>query len=116
MTRAIFSTAFLFFLFTSSFCLGDDPKPYIAPPFNYIPPNGVVPNDVAAIAIAEAILKPIYGEALIHKEEPFIATLEGDVWIVRGTLHSMGKYTLGGTAEIKISKSKGCVINITHTM
>jgi hypothetical protein len=108
-------------LFTASVllsfpCFAEASKPYVTPPYNYQPPNGVIPDQATAIVVAEAILKPIYGADKIKEEEPFAAVLKEDVWTVNGTFHSKGKYSVGGTAEIKISKSNGCVINISHGM
>lgn len=85
------------------------------PPFNYVPPNGVIPDEATAVQVAEAILKPIYGEKEIKTEEPFTATLGKDVWTVKG--HFSGdKDTLGGVAVIGLSKSKGTVLLISHGM
>jgi hypothetical protein len=99
-------------------CFADESKPHIDPPYNYEPPKGVILDEPTAIAVAEAILKPIYGADKIKQEEPFGAVLKEDVWTVTGDFHQTKTYPpkLGGVAEIKISKSKGCVINITHGM
>jgi hypothetical protein len=75
------------------------------------PKNGFVPNRKTAIAIAEAVLVPVYGEEKIKSEEPFSATLDGDTWWVRG---SLPKGFVGGVAEIEISKSKGCILQMVH--
>ena len=53
-----------------------------APPSNRI---GVVPNEDTAIRIAEAVLTPIYGSQHVKAERPYKATLNADVWEVRGT-------------------------------
>jgi hypothetical protein len=46
---------------------------------SYVSPDGFVPNAATAIAIAEAILIPIYGRAQIEAERPFSATLKDGV-------------------------------------
>ena len=82
-----------------------------ARPHSYTPPNGFVPDEKTAIRIAEAVLTPIYGERQIESERPFIATLRGDVWAVTGYLPPG---TLGGVAEIRISKKSGKILSVTH--
>jgi hypothetical protein len=79
--------------------------------FNYSPPGGVVPTKEVAIHVAKAILDSIYGEAQIKDEEPLTATLKDDTWTVEGNLP---QGMVGGVALIEISKSKGCVIRISH--
>jgi NTF2 fold immunity protein len=49
------------------------------------PKAGLVPDDVTAIKIAEAVWLPIYGAA-IYDKKPFTAKLKGNIWIVEGTL------------------------------
>ena len=75
------------------------------------PKSGFVPNAETAVKIAEAVLVPVYGEKKILSERPFNAKLEGDVWTVEGTLHCGAPHCVGGTAEVKISKSsdKSCI-------
>jgi hypothetical protein len=50
------------------------------------PEAGFVPDAATALKIAEAVLIPVYGEALTRSERPFKAVLEGDVWIITGTV------------------------------
>jgi hypothetical protein len=50
------------------------------------PRHAPVPDSVAAIARAEAVLIAVYGKKQIESERPFTAALNGDVWTVRGTL------------------------------
>ena len=80
-------------------------------PYNYIPPNGVIPDSKTAIRMAEAILEPIYGTDQIKKEQPLSAILKDNVWTITGTLP---KGELGGTAIVEISKSDGQVKRISH--
>jgi hypothetical protein len=75
------------------------------------PKEGFVPHSKTAIAIAEAVLAPIYGEERINTQRPFTAKLVRDVWIVEGTLPE-GKS--GGVALVRISKSDGRIISVTH--
>jgi len=82
----------------------------------YTPPNGFIPNAETAIAVARAVLIPIYGADTIRREEPLIAEQKADRWIVRGTL-SCGdglSACLGGTAEIEIAKNDGHIFRVTH--
>jgi hypothetical protein len=78
------------------------------------PKEGSVPNAETAVKVAEAALIPVYGEKKILSERPFKATLEGDVWTVAGTLHCGAPQCVGGTAEVKISKSSGRVLHMMH--
>lgn len=81
----------------------------------YCPAGGYVPDEATAIHVAEPILKSIYGNDLIDGERPFAAQLQGETWIVRGTLHCPdGAKCLGGVAEIWISKQTGQVLKVIH--
>ena len=77
----------------------------------YLPGGGYVPNKATAIRVAKAVLAPVYGEDKIESEEPFTATLKGDVWTVEGYL-PVGM--AGGVALVEISKSDGKILRITH--
>ena len=84
------------------------------------PKQGFVPDSATAVRVAEAVLIPVYGEKKIHSERPFIASLENEVWTVRGTLHCSGgkggtsTHCVGGTAEVQISKMDGHIIRVAH--
>ncbi len=83
---------------------------------SYQPKNGFVPNAETAVRVAEAVLIPVYGEKQILSERPFKATLKRDVWRVDGTLHCGGPDVecAGGTAEVRISKSSGQILQMAH--
>src|SRR5262245_29702002 len=66
-----------------------------------VPIVEIVPDEVTAIRIAEAILVPIYGERILAKQRPLIANLVGDVWKVSGT---MDRYKFGARIYVEISK------------
>jgi NTF2 fold immunity protein len=85
-----------------------------APSFQ--PKDGFVPDTGTAVKIAEAVLIPVYGEKKILSERPFNATLQGDVWTVAGTVHCdpPGARCVGGSAEVKISKSSGQILQMGH--
>lgn len=80
-------------------------------PHNYKPAAGYVPNAATAIRIAVAVWVPIYGEKQIASEAPFRAVLNGNVWVVEGTLT---KDSLGGLAVAEISKIDATVLRISH--
>lgn len=88
---------------------------------NSKPPKGPVLDSETAIKIAEAALIPVYGQKQIKSERPFVAELKNDVWTVWGTLHcsdGMGGTTthcVGGVAKVKISKTNGKVLSMSHT-
>jgi len=79
---------------------------------SFKPKNGFIPDEKTAVRVGEAVLETIYGEKQIASERPFSAKLKNGVWTVTGTFPKGQRF--GGVAEIKISKSKGCVISVTH--
>jgi hypothetical protein len=86
----------------------------------YKPNAGYVPDSETAVKIAEAVLIPVYGKEKIESERPFKATIENGVWTVSGTLRcSDGKggtttMCVGGTAEVKLSKTDGRILKMIH--
>lgn len=74
------------------------------------PREGLVPDAATAVRIAEAVWLPIYGKR-IYEKRPFVATLQGDVWVVTGTLP---KDTLGGVPEAHIAKQDARVLKVIH--
>jgi len=78
----------------------------------YSPPNGFVPDERTAIAIAEAVLSPIYGSDSIQQERPFHAALTGGVWTIVGTTPS--RQNVGGVAIVKLNKSDGRILYVLH--
>ena len=78
---------------------------------NVRPKDGYVPNAATAVAIAEAVLIPIYGEAEIAADRPYRASLADGVWRVSGTLPPN---TVGGTAVAMIAKDDGRIVRVFH--
>jgi hypothetical protein len=78
------------------------------------PRDGFVPNAETAVKIGEAVLTPVYGEATINHERPFKATRQGDVWRVTGTLNCGSPQCDGGTAVVRISKTSGEILFMSH--
>jgi hypothetical protein len=82
------------------------------------PPNGYVPDEKTAVAVAEAVLSPVYGSKHIKHERPFKAALNNGVWRVSGTLNCgklpAGTICVGGTAVVEIQKSDGRIISMVH--
>ena len=73
-----------------------------------LPSRGVVPNEITAVKIGEAVFLPIYGEEEVAKYRPYEATLKDGVWTVFGTLKPNRR---GGTPTITIQKSDGKVLD-----
>ena len=73
--------------------------------------RGFVPDSKTAVAVAEAILTPIYGEKQVISERPFAARLDGDVWTVTGHLPEGWD---GGVAEIELRRSNAAVLSVHH--
>jgi hypothetical protein len=78
----------------------------------YTPKDGFVPDENTAIVVAKAVLIPVYGEQSIKNEEPFSAALNNDTWSVHGTMPK--GFNKGGVASVEISKTKGCILHMTH--
>lgn len=87
-------------------------------PKGYVPPNGFVPTREAAVAVAEVLLKAVYGKELIESERPFKAVLSRDVWVVTGTVpcHNPPPRAVcpGGAAEIRIAKKSAQILFMAH--
>ncbi|SNS74448.1 NTF2 fold immunity protein [Granulicella rosea] len=81
---------------------------------NVVPKDGYVPDAATAREIAEAVLKPVYGKALIESERPFTAILEGGVWVVSGTIPCAKSGCEGGVATVKIRKADGRIVGMIH--
>ena len=74
-----------------------------------LPSRGVVPNEITAVKIAEAVFLPIFGEEEVSKYRPYEATLKDGVWTVYGTLKPNAR---GGTPTMTIQKSDGKVLDV----
>ncbi len=77
----------------------------------FIPKNGFVPDERTAIAIAEAVLVPIYGKEQINSEKPLKASLQDGIWTVQG---SLPKGWDGGVAIVKIAKRDARIVYLIH--
>jgi hypothetical protein len=85
-----------------------------------VPKDGYVPTAEVAIAIAEAVLPPVYGKGRIASERPFKASLGRGVWTVTGTVPCEnpppGAECPGGAAVVRISKRTGQILYMIHEM
>ncbi|HVY69579.1 MAG TPA: NTF2 fold immunity protein [Verrucomicrobiae bacterium] len=80
---------------------------------SYRPKQGYVPVEATAVAIAEAVLKPIYGMDTIKEERPFKAVLRNDMWIITGHFpKSHGSF--GGVAEIELAKTEARILRFSR--
>lgn len=77
------------------------------------PTSGFVPDAQTAVAVAHAVLSPIYGKEQIMEQAPLVAQLAGETWVVSGTLPKDA--SLGGVVEIRISKRTGKILRVLHT-
>jgi len=75
------------------------------------PKQGPVPTAAAAIDIAVKLWSPVYGAERIAHEKPYRVSLAGGVWTVQGSIPRGWK---GGAATLKIRKSDGEVLLLTH--
>jgi NTF2 fold immunity protein len=81
--------------------------------------GGPIPNEAAALKMAEPELLRLYGAIVIASERPLTAWLWGEIWVVSETLHcgkgSNSTDCVGGVATAHLSKSDGRVVEIFHT-
>jgi hypothetical protein len=77
------------------------------------PPSSFIPDAKTAVAVAHAILIPIYGAQTVQKEEPLVAVRSGDIWTVTGTL-ACAPRCVGGTAKVTLSAKDGRIISVIH--
>jgi hypothetical protein len=97
--------------------VGDSDQSSSAEPRGFVPRSGFVPDAATALKIAEAVLIPVYGEAVVHSERPFKAVLKGDAWIVTGSVPCdgpPGAVCLGGESDVRISKKTAQILFMTH--
>ena len=70
-----------------------------------------VPDERTAIVLAERALVKRYGGEIIDNQRPLTARLEGNTWVVTGTLPPNH---LGGVAIAHVSRNSGRVIRLEH--
>lgn len=78
---------------------------------SFKPKSGFVPDERTATAIAVAVWTPVFGEANIAAEKPYVARLIDGVWHVDG---SLPKDAVGGAAHVEIAKGDGRIIAMWH--
>jgi hypothetical protein len=79
-----------------------------------LPPQGVVPDEVTAVRLAEAVFPQAFSAEEIVKWEPYHAQLDKSaVWTVYGALP---KGSRGGTPMLRIRKLDGRVLEVWHSM
>jgi hypothetical protein len=82
---------------------------------NQFPPKEFVPDAATAIAVARAVLIPVFGAEATKAEEPLTAERHGDIWVVQGTLPCpKGESCVGGVAELQLSAKDGRILYVTH--
>jgi hypothetical protein len=77
-----------------------------------LPPQGIIPDEVTAVKVAEAMFPPIFGQEEVTKYLPYHAQLKDGVWTVYGTLKPGSR---GGTPQMSIQKKDGKVIEVWHS-
>lgn len=76
------------------------------------PPEGIIPDEITAVKVAEVVFPRIFGEDEVTKYLPYHAQLKDGVWEVYGTLKPGSR---GGTPQMTIQKKDGKVIDIWHS-
>ena len=82
-----------------------------------VPKEGFIPNAEVAVAVAEAVLVPVYGKQTALSERPYTAALHGNTWIIKGKVPCEGPPDAvcpGGAGEVWISKRTGEIRYMTH--
>jgi hypothetical protein len=76
------------------------------------PGNGFIPDAGSAASLAHVILSVIYGAEQVSRQQPLTATESAGVWRVLG---QRPRGTVGGVAEIDISRIDGQVLRVSHS-
>lgn len=77
---------------------------------SYKPPEGFVPNEATAIAIATAVWIPIYGEKVLANLSLRVS-VSHEVWTVSGYLDPPRP---GGGPVAEISQIDGRILRVSH--
>ena len=75
-------------------------------------PGGLVPDQRTAIAIAEAVLFPIYGEKNIRPQRPYVVKHARGKWIIEGAPLPPG--FAGGVFHIEIGQRDARILELWH--
>jgi hypothetical protein len=75
-------------------------------------PNGLVSDQKTAIAIAEAVLFPIYGEKNIRQQRPYVVKHARGKWIIEGAPLPPG--FAGGVFHIEIGQRDARILELWH--
>jgi len=122
MKRFLFAAGIIGFHFLTMQSVAGHPQREVGIPKSFHstlrqkPFPGVVPDKATAIAIAVAVLKPMYSEYAVNEERPFIASLKGSVWTVVGTFHDHGEAVSGGVTTVRLSKRTGEILHVSASM
>jgi hypothetical protein len=87
----------------------------VTPRRSVVPSEGFVPDPGTAIKIAEAVIGPVYGQAIVTNQRPYKAKLLNGKWIVRGDPTERDTSYVGGYVEVHINKTNACIMFMTHT-
>ena len=70
-----------------------------------------VPDAEAAIRRTKAVLMLRLGRAAVERQDPYSATLQGGIWVVRGDPHLPPGHS-GGGFRVEIDKRTGEIVRI----
>jgi hypothetical protein len=87
---------------------------------NHPQKRNYVPDATTASKIAEAVLIPVYGQALVESEKPYNAKLTGEVWTVKSTLWcasaqapgTKNNSCVGPVSEVRLSEVDARIISM----
>lgn len=78
-----------------------------------LPEDGVIPDEITAVAVAQAVFRPVFGQEHTKEFLPYHAEFRDGVWTVYGTLKPPG--ARGGTPQLRINKRDGRVLEVWHS-
>ena len=78
-----------------------------------LPSQGIIPDEVTAVKVAEAVFLPIFGQGEVTKFLPYHAQFKDGVWTVYGTLKPNSR---GGTPQLTILKKDGKITEVWHSL
>jgi hypothetical protein len=77
-----------------------------------MPQQGIIPDEVTAVKVAEIILPLNFSADVVEKFQPYHAQLKDGVWTIYGTLKVGSR---GGTPMMRIRKKDGKVLGVWHS-
>jgi hypothetical protein len=80
----------------------------------FVPVDGFIPDEKTALRVAKNIWSSIYGleHLILYRYKYRVRLVDNSVWVIEGVSKWGGN---GGGPFIKIDKSRGTILEVTHT-